>query len=229
MAPISQSRRADAHRECLRRYAQDLDSSRFIGAQHFGWQDGEVAFLKLSNQFDDHDWNCLINSGYLPKGATGHPVIILSRRSSSSTHVAVTTVSAYSSGKFNNYLAPWKQDFHYRKSRHSFRSFQGSERADGSRQLLYLEGKKMMPKPKASWVYIQSVYVVPITTLTLFDKAPTRLRMTKESLVDLRSHIAAENRAITHVLKDPRLDETVSHMPIDTPPFYHTQKSLASP
>ena len=123
------------------------------------WTVGDVAFLRPSTQFSESDYAALITPqrgqrcGYLNPSATGHPVIILAATSS---HVVVTTVSAYGSGRENGFLAPWRQQCHRQKRPEDFRSFVGCE-AFGSRPLLRLEPGMAWPKPKTSWVYIQSV------------------------------------------------------------------------
>lgn len=161
------------------------------------WQNGEIAFLKPTHELNPVQYKELIGSGYMQSGATGHPVIILERPNIHSTHALVTTVSAYSSGYWNNNLAPWKQNCHRRnKQPDDFRSFEGSERSNPNRQTLYLEGGALMPKPETSWTYIQRVQVVPISALKKFDKSRDILRMTKDSLNDLRRHMSAQTIGI---------------------------------
>ncbi|RYP92824.1 hypothetical protein DL770_000995 [Monosporascus sp. CRB-9-2] len=63
-----------------------------------------------------------------------------------------------------------------------------------------------MPKPKTSWVYVQSVYLVPVRTLQFFNKVDVILRMKHESFADLWSHIYRRNPTkIDSLLNDPRL------------------------
>ncbi|KAJ9142503.1 hypothetical protein NKR23_g7230 [Pleurostoma richardsiae] len=160
------------------------------------WKDGDIAYLKCHSTFSEADREELLESGYLHYGATGHPCIIL--RHLSGTHVLVTPVSAYSSGEFNGNLAPWKQEVHRLKSPDHFRAIQGSELPPNKRQALQLEMGMAMPKPRASWVNVQSVWMVPLTTISTFDKAQGVLRLTSESLSDLCSHVRARCRRSKH-------------------------------
>jgi len=153
------------------------------------WWSGDIAFLKPHNEFTPSDRQNLIESGAVHRAATGHPVVIL--KNLSDNRVVVTTVSAFSAGDLDGYKPPWKKAIHARKDPDDFRSFQGSERANPKYSRLQLEGDKAMPKPRASWIYIQSVFEVPISTLKFFTKARTILRLTDSSLCDLRGHIAA--------------------------------------
>lgn len=157
------------------------------------WRERDIAFLKPSTCFCLEDYNALIKPaaawggrGYMPEGATGHPVIILRRVGN---HVLVTPVSAYSSGDYNNNLAPWNQKFHRRKCRYDFRSFDGTELASNDHPALFLE-RGSMPKPKVSWVYIQSVWVVPVSVITHFTKSRQLLRLRQDSLASLCRHMA---------------------------------------
>ncbi|KAI0009241.1 hypothetical protein F4779DRAFT_640635 [Xylariaceae sp. FL0662B] len=157
------------------------------------WRDGDIAFLKSQTEFTQAESCYMASSNYLQPGATGHPVIIL-ERSQDSEHFLVTTVSAYGSGEGNQYLPPWKQIYHQRKSPNDFRAFVGSARPHNRQKYLYLENDECCPKVKTSWVYIRSYFVVPRSMLKRFDKAPRQLRMTEESLTELLDHMDRANR-----------------------------------
>ncbi|KAI8635608.1 hypothetical protein F5Y19DRAFT_469488 [Xylariaceae sp. FL1651] len=157
------------------------------------WQLGDVAFLKDASEFDEAEYAELIGRGRLQSGATGHPVIILDR-SDDSRYVIITTVSAYSSSRFNDYLPPWEQAVHARKDPNGFRAFEGSARPNTNFQHLKLGDNKLWPKVKTSWVYIHYCYVVPATTLKCFDKSQDQLRVNPESLRDLVGHMKAKSR-----------------------------------
>lgn len=118
-------------------------------------------------------------------------MIVLRRLSEDSTHVLITPVSAYS-WEMNGRQPPWRQRHHKRKRRADFRSFEGSERVNNTRPFLCLQPGQAMPKESSSWVYIQSVWAVPITALCVFTKPKTTLSMHPESLEELRQHMAAE-------------------------------------
>ncbi|KAI1310715.1 hypothetical protein F5Y03DRAFT_392163 [Xylaria venustula] len=152
------------------------------------WQPGDIAFLKKAEEFSAAEQNEVLERGGVHIGATGHPVIILGR-SNDSRGYTVTTVSAYKSGEENDYLPPWKQAIHYKKDADGFRAFEGSARPNNKFQHLYLEGGKLWPKPKTSWVYIHTRYTVPPSTLVRYNKTKSQLRMTRESLQDLLRHI----------------------------------------
>ncbi|KAI1801285.1 hypothetical protein F4811DRAFT_555991 [Daldinia bambusicola] len=152
------------------------------------WQEGEIVFFKLHGEFSQAAKKDLIHSGYLDVKATGHPVIVL-EKSEDSSHYLVTTISAYSSGSFNNYLPPWEQVAHRSKYRAAFRAFRGSVRPNTDRKYLELEGNASLPKPKTSWVYARSAFVVPSSTLKKFEKVDGTARLTEDSLMDLLSHL----------------------------------------
>ncbi|KAK3319008.1 hypothetical protein B0H66DRAFT_533511 [Apodospora peruviana] len=162
------------------------------------WLEGEIAFLKPYDQFNQEDLETLIQPcegkkyGYLPPKATGHPVIILRRLSETSTHVLVVPVSAYRSDASNNFLPPWKQRFHECKRPEDFRAFGTCERPNNQYPPLFLENNLQMPKPRASWVWVQSGWVVPLTVIGYFDKSNEILRMRANSLADLRAHMRAK-------------------------------------
>ncbi|KAK1755579.1 hypothetical protein QBC47DRAFT_300208, partial [Echria macrotheca] len=158
----------------------------------------DIAWLDKATNFGAAERQELLDAapgfprGYLPERATGHPVIVLKRLSGASTHVAITTVSAYSSGPANNNLAPWKQRCHRSKKAFDFRSFAGSE-SSTNRPLLHL-GKGLWGKPQTSWVYIQSVYVVPLSVLSPYHRSNVHLQMAPASLNDLCAHIERDCR-----------------------------------
>ncbi|RYP84882.1 hypothetical protein DL769_001076 [Monosporascus sp. CRB-8-3] len=169
------------------------------------WKEGEIAFLKPASEFKAQDYKSCIESNEVEQGATGHPVIILRRRSPAATHVIVTPVTAFFSGPENHFRPPWEQRKHARKARDDFRAFLGCARPTNKRAHLLLEAGSM-PKPKTSWVYVRSVYLVPIRTLQFFNKVDIVLRMKQESFADLRSHIYERNPTkINSLLSDPRL------------------------
>ncbi|KAI1662217.1 hypothetical protein F4813DRAFT_396908 [Daldinia decipiens] len=151
------------------------------------WQDGDIAFLRPHYEFPKAVYNALINTNYLHRKATNHPVIIL-EHSMDSRFYLVTTISAYNSGPENDYLPPWRQPHHRNKYRYDFRAFKGSVRPDNRRDFLRLEGKDPLPKPKTSWVYTRSAFVVPSSILREFDKFQGVPRMTQKSLNDLLDH-----------------------------------------
>ncbi|KAK4144548.1 uncharacterized protein C8A04DRAFT_27735 [Dichotomopilus funicola] len=163
------------------------------------WLEGDIAFLTQSENMSSKDFEELISrqgnkgnrAGYIPWRATGHPVIVLKRLSEDSTHVLITPVSAYSWER-NGRRPPWCQRQHQSKRQVDFRSFVGTERADDTRPFLRLQPGQTMPKNNSSWVYIQSVWAVPITALCVFTGSRTVLTVHPESLEDLRQHMAAE-------------------------------------
>ncbi|KAI1436443.1 hypothetical protein GGR50DRAFT_235860 [Xylaria sp. CBS 124048] len=158
------------------------------------WNTGDIAFLKPSDMFSCEERAELIDTRRLPLKALTHPVIILDKSSDSKDYM-VTTVSAYSSGPDNNFLAPWKQIHHRRKDANSFRAFEGSEKPKGNNfQYLNLADSKQWPKRKTSWVNAQSVYLVPASVLVRYDKSPCQLRMDPASLQDLLSHMGSASR-----------------------------------
>ncbi|KAI1343141.1 hypothetical protein F5Y15DRAFT_429107 [Xylariaceae sp. FL0016] len=157
------------------------------------WKAGDVAFLKTSESFNSTDYYDLIKSGYLPSGATCHPVIILESSPDSRYH-HVTTISAYSSDEYSNFRPPWQQDIHYAKWACDFRAFDGSVKPNNDYDHLHLADGQMCPKLRTSWVYIQRLYVVPSRVLGTFDKAKQPLRMTQQSLRDLIDHMKAKSK-----------------------------------
>ncbi|KAI2627154.1 hypothetical protein GGS21DRAFT_255947 [Xylaria nigripes] len=157
------------------------------------WLPGDIAFLKSQVDFTQVERAQLLDNGHLPPRATGHPVIILDR-SNNSLDFLVTTVSAYSSSSYNNYLPPWQQDAHKRKNINGFRAFQGSARPNDNFPHLRLQGNKVWPKPETSWVYIHQSFIVPASTLINYTKSRCQLQMAPESLKDLVSHMESKSR-----------------------------------
>ncbi|KAK4464707.1 hypothetical protein QBC42DRAFT_151637, partial [Cladorrhinum samala] len=163
------------------------------------WQEGDIAYLRPSAEYDQKEYDELIQArpgqryGHLPPKAAGHPVIILRRLSPTSSHVLVTPVSAYSSGPYNDFLAPWKQPCHRRKRPADFRSFEGSEQYRCSLNLptIRLRDGGAMPKPRTSWVNIQSAFVVPLSVIGTFIKSHRHLQLDGASLQELRSDMSA--------------------------------------
>ncbi|KAK4233997.1 hypothetical protein C8A03DRAFT_19029 [Achaetomium macrosporum] len=172
------------------------------------WREGDIAFLMPSAEFSSADYDALIRPspgaqyGYVPPKATGHPVISVRRLSERSTHVLITPVSAYSSGPANDYLAPWKQVYHSRKNPRDFRAFHGSERPSDEFPPLFLEKGAAIPKPRTSWVHIQSLWVVPLTVLKRFTKSRQLLRVRADSLDDLRRHMARGCKSWRKAVRD---------------------------
>ncbi|KAK0715532.1 hypothetical protein B0H67DRAFT_464162, partial [Lasiosphaeris hirsuta] len=173
--------------------------------------EGDIAFLLSSDVFTSEEQKQLLTPkpgykyGYVPPLATGHPVIVLKRLSPESQYILVTPISAYSWGKENKFDPPWEQLAHRWKAPSDFRSFfpcqryQGANASDGgiprAHEYLYLEGNKRMPKRNASWLHIQSVYVVPLTVMGHFTKSRELLRVDKESFNTLREHMAKDCKA----------------------------------
>ncbi|KAI0449895.1 hypothetical protein F5B21DRAFT_519633 [Xylaria acuta] len=155
------------------------------------WQIGDIAFLKSADNFSDTERAELLESRRVHTNATGHPVIILAR-SNDSRYYIVTTVSAYASGEYNNYLPPWEQRAHQRKDIDGFRAFEGSARPNNKFEPLRLADNKRWPKVETSWVYIHHPCLVPVTTLLRYTKSRSQLRMEPKSLQDLLGHMEAK-------------------------------------
>ncbi|KAK5654282.1 hypothetical protein OQA88_7459 [Cercophora sp. LCS_1] len=184
-------------------------SARWVDYCNHTWAEGDIAFLRHEDEFSEEEYRELRAPtpgnprGYVHAGATGHPVIVVSRPSPTSTHVAITPVSAYSSSADNNFLAPWKQWCHRFKNPLDFRSFEGTELAPSTpyRSLTLLDDKSM-PKPEASWVYLQSVWVVPVTVLKGFTKSRQGLlRVSPDSMKSLRESMGRRCRTWTDVTR----------------------------
>ncbi|KAK1834262.1 hypothetical protein QBC39DRAFT_252799 [Podospora conica] len=154
-----------------------------------GWKEGHIAFLRTSDSYSNEDYDSLIRSGYIAEMATCHPVIVLGVTRG---HMMITPVSAYHA-EFRGMKAPWKQSWHLKEQ--SFRAFDGSEQPRTGYPALQLHPGMAMPKPKESWVNVQSVWVVPRTVIGKFTKVPDFLRMTKESFDSLRRHMELDGPA----------------------------------
>ncbi|KAI6360604.1 hypothetical protein MCOR25_006689 [Pyricularia grisea] len=155
------------------------------------WTEGDIAFL-MPYTARRSEYDAL--SVPIPEKATCHPVIIL-KVCSTGSHYVVTTVSAYGVAP-NGGPAPWTQHAHRYKSAHDFRAFVGTapyvddSGRHGTRALLNLGPGMQMPKPRTSWVYARTAFLVPASVLGVFSKSKTHLRMTTASLDDLRAHMA---------------------------------------
>lgn len=163
------------------------------GVASRNWQDGEIAFLKSHETFLNKDHRDLVASGYLPRGATNHPVIILQ---AGPDRAIVTTVSAYNSGADTNFLPPWRMFAHRDKHYDDFHAFVGTKlppRSTHDHLRLCNPGAKMN-KPQASWVYIKSFFTVPYSVLIPWNRVPQQLRVSKESLMQLRADIQRKYR-----------------------------------
>ncbi|KAI1189716.1 hypothetical protein F5B17DRAFT_449353 [Nemania serpens] len=156
------------------------------------WQVGDIAFFKPAEEFSQAESAELLETGRVCAKATRHPVIILAS-SQDSQHYIITTVSAYASDEYNNYLPPWKQGAHRRKDINGFRAFEGSVKPNNNYGHLYLADNQLWPKVKTSWVYIHNPCLVPASTLIRYNKPGSQLRMTPESLQDLTSHMDAKS------------------------------------
>lgn len=171
------------------------------------WTEGDIAYLKDARSFSARDQQNLINSGYLPARATSHPVIVLKAWNG---QAMIIPVSAYSSGADNNNLPPWQQRCHIRKRIADFHYFVGSappparERNGTSiapTRGLTLLGGAQMPKPKVSWVNLQSVWTVPFSALGYFNKSPTQLRLDAISLQTIRVLLTSRCKKTTMALE----------------------------
>lgn len=152
------------------------------------WQDGEIAFLKSSKYFSPKDYRELITSGHLHPKATSHPVIILE---AGHGRAIVTTVTAFSSGPENNFFPPWRMSAHREKHLDDFYAFIGTELPPNSpnTHLKLSDSGAKMNKPRASWVYIEQFFTVPYTVLLQWNKVPQQLRVSEESLAQIRTDI----------------------------------------
>lgn len=168
-------------------------------AKHI-WQDGDIAFLKNYKTFLEKDHRDLIASGYLHRGATNHPVILLQ---AGSGRAIVTTVTAFNSGAETNFCPPWRMPVHRHKHLDDFHAFTGTELPPNSRHshLQLCDPGAKMNKPQASWVYIKHFFTVPYTVLLRWNKVPQQLAVSKESLTQLRADI---ERKYSVQLRDSR-------------------------
>lgn len=150
------------------------------------WQEGDIAFLRHSGTFKPEDYADLIASRYVPEAATCHPVILLAV---SGSKTIVTPVSAFRTEE-QHFLPPWAQRWHRKKQRDHFRAFVGSQLPSDLHAALRLADPSMrMPKPKASWVYLESFFCVPLSVLGWFNKSPTLLRVHADSIRQLKQDI----------------------------------------
>lgn len=213
------------------------------------WQDGDIAFLKTCNAFSPRDYNDLIASGYLHGKATCHPVIILKAHSGGAI---ITPITAFSSGADNNFLPPWQQVYHRHKSLDDFRAFTGTKRPNNKHASLQLADPKMksklpfaclvapislsledkiltlvvlflVPKPRASWVYLRHFWTVPNSVLGWFNKAPGLLKISKDSLAQVRQDIKQKydsqlQDALDRLGASPAVAPTSAHAPKDPHP-----------
>ncbi|KAI0015318.1 hypothetical protein F4780DRAFT_784298 [Xylariomycetidae sp. FL0641] len=177
----------------------------------YPWDQGAVAYLRPIHDIRKEDRAEYIDSGYIPSRAIGHPCIILDFSLKEDyylvviiTNIPTTTVSAYSSGDFNDNLPPWKQLCHRGKAPQHFRAFEGSQRPVPSYDHLKLRDGKQWPKPKASWVYIGYAHIVPSSMLRSF-KADDPLHLTSESYLDLVAHMRQQSPRFRERVADRRL------------------------
>ncbi|KAK3364715.1 hypothetical protein B0T25DRAFT_421257, partial [Lasiosphaeria hispida] len=165
------------------------------------WKTGDIASLKPTKLFSKAQYSNLLapppgsTRGYLPMQVCGHPIIILKRLSQRSTHALITPVSAHGSacarlGAFTLNL-PWDRQRNKHKNREHYRAFDGTPRPSNRRELLHLDGEGSLPMPATSWVYIQSVWVIPVAVLRPLDPR-RRLHVRADSLIDLRAHMSEE-------------------------------------
>lgn len=169
-------------------FTMNRHSSDKAAGANSPWQDGDIAFLKSCEYFLPKDQKDLIISGYLHPKATSHPVIILQAGDS---RAIVTTVTAFNSGPQTNFRPPWRMRYHQEKRLDDFHAFFGTELPPNSRHahLKLSDSKAKMNKPQASWVYIKHFFTVPYTVLLSWNKVPQQLRVSDESLVQLRADI----------------------------------------
>ncbi|KAK3990687.1 hypothetical protein QBC44DRAFT_238411 [Cladorrhinum sp. PSN332] len=204
------------------------------------WEEGDIAYLRPSDEYTAEETAELIRAptghrhGHIPARATGHPVIILSRTAPTSSHVLVSTVSAYGSGDLasGRYVAPWNNPRQHRYKPDSFRSFEGCElyrgRGPASRPALRLRKGSQFPKPETSWVNVQNAYVVPVSVLGIFTKARkgrsvVLLQMEQESLSEFRDDMARRCPSWDHLQRMLRSRER--EVVVTVP---HGQPSLGS-
>ncbi|KAK0724246.1 hypothetical protein B0H67DRAFT_567514 [Lasiosphaeris hirsuta] len=165
------------------------------------WRTGDIVSLKPARCFSQDDYGRLLapgprsTRGYLPAQVCGHPVIILLRLSEKSTHALITPISAHGSGTLKRHDTfalglPWARPSTKHRNKEHYRAFDGTPRPSTHRDALYLETQDMsLPMPDKSWVYIQSVWVVPLSVLRRFASG-RRLRVHRDSLIDLRAHMS---------------------------------------
>ncbi|AEO66374.1 uncharacterized protein THITE_33314, partial [Thermothielavioides terrestris NRRL 8126] len=167
-------------------------------------EEGDIAYLHRADEFSPADYDYLIRPppkrrmGYIPELATGHPVIIIRRVAD---QLLVAPISKLGASPDNDYLAPWKRPWHRKKDPEDFRAFEGSERPSNRRPPLSLVPGQALPHPRASWVYVQSAWVVPLSVLGRFTRVAGVLRVDPASLRDLRAHMEARCRAWSDCLR----------------------------
>ncbi|KAK3304860.1 uncharacterized protein B0T15DRAFT_369610, partial [Chaetomium strumarium] len=160
--------------------------------------EGHIAYLTRWEELDQARRD-EVRSCRIPRGAMGHPVIVLRRLSERPTHVLITCVSTHGAGPHDDFRAPWERPERMRalgaKVPEDFRAFHGSERPSQVSEYLHLEGYNAWPKSQTSWVNTQQVDLVPVAILGWFTKPrrPQPLRVTRASLEDLRDHMARAN------------------------------------
>ena len=200
-------------------------SSDQAGGANNPWQDGDIAFLKSCEYFLPEDHQDLIASGYLHPKATSHPVIILQ---AGAGRAIVTTVTAFSSGPQTNFCPPWRMRVHQDKRLDDFHAFFGTELPPNSRhahlKLSDSEGK--MNKPQASWVYIKHFFTVPYTVLLRWNRVPQQLRVSEESLVQLRADIEWK---YSSQLRKARSGLTACSQATKSSPHLGTSQALQAP
>lgn len=203
----------------------NIQSSRQAGGAKRTWQNGEIAFLKSSNYFLPKDYQDLIASGHLHPKATSHPVIILQAGSGGAI---VTTVTAFSSGPQNNFLPPWRMFAHREKQSDDFHAFIGTKLPPNSpnAHLKLSDSAAKMNKPRASWVYIKHFFTVPYTVLIQWDKVPQQLRVSDESLAQLRADI---DRKYHSQLQIARSRLTACPMSVEPTPCHGTYQGRQVP
>ncbi|KAK8010098.1 hypothetical protein PG990_009063 [Apiospora arundinis] len=160
---------------------------------HIHWEAGYLAFLTHFETWNQNDRDNPIRSKAVDRKATNHPCVIL-ERFPDSDHCLITPVSAFNATEETGFLPPWKQPWHGKRKPKTF-GLSAAQRA-----LLELRNGRTMPKPRASWIYIQHIYVVPVHLLILFKKPGQGLKsepreprqLTQASLHNLRAHIQNE-------------------------------------
>lgn len=200
-------------------------SSSQASAANRTWQDGEIAFLKSSEYFLPKDYQDLIASGHLHPKATGHPVIILK---AGPGRAIVTTVTAFNSGPENNFLPPWRKRAHQEKHLDDYHAFIGTKLPPNSpnAHLKLSDSGAKMNKPRASWVYIKHLFTVPYTVLLRWDKVPQQLRVSAESLAQLRADI---ERKYSSQLRDARSRMTACPQAAESIPPHGTPQARQAP
>lgn len=207
MAIYTSNSNYHTHGSCLSNNYHNSERQWQPRRSQIHWEAGQLAFLTSCENYINEDYHSLIESKEIPPKATNHPCVIL-QRFQDSDHCLITPVSAFSASEETNFLPPWKQMYHQSKKAQDFRSFRGSESSSSTSstsrstssnsqftQLLELRDGRTMPKPKASWIFIQHIYVVPVHLLIPFRKPgkdwePREPRqLTDNSLAALRTHI----------------------------------------